>query len=175
MWQDARMGQRIDLSSISLCRRQMMAATLACLAAALAGPLTGCGKRGPALAAVSGTVTLDGRPLERGTITFEAAGCRPATAWILDGRIVEATTHRANDGVPVGRQRIAVFSRAEPVAAKPDPTMEPTLPGAAAFPPHMAGPSLLPARYNDPSTSGLSATIRPGQNTLSLELHGQPP
>ena len=153
----------------------MMAAKLACLAAALAGPLAGCGKRGPALAEVSGTVTLDGQPLERGTITFEATGLRPATAKILDGRIVEATTHRPNDGVPVGHQRIAVFSRAEPVAAKPGPTTEPALPGAAAFPPSMAGRSLLPARYNDPATSGLSATIRPGQNTLSLELHRQPP
>ena len=157
------------------CRRRAMAATLWCLAAALAGPLAGCGPRGPALAEVSGTVTLDGRPLERGTITFEATGLRAATARIVDGRIVEATTHRANDGVPVGRQRIAVFSRAEPVALKPGTAPAKASPGSAAFPPSMTGPSLLPARYNDPATSGLTATISPGQNTLSLELHRRPP
>ncbi len=89
---------------ISAGRRRVMAATLARLAAPLAGPLTGCGRRGPTL------------------------------------------------------------------AAKPGPTMEPALPGAAAFPASMAGPSLLPARYNDLATSGLSATIGSGQNFPSNSI-----
>jgi hypothetical protein len=142
---------------------------------ALLATLAGCGPRGPVLGQVSGTVTLDGRPLDQGTIIFEATGLRPATARILDGRIVEATTNRPNDGVPVGHQRIAVFSRAQAVVADPRAPSERTGPGTAAFPPSMGGRSLLPARYNDPATSGLSATIQAGSNSLSLELHRHPP
>jgi len=152
------------------CRRRAMAAMLGGVAAALAGMLAGCGRRPPALAEVSGTVTLDGEPLARGTLTFEAAGLRPATAQILDGRIIEATTRRSNDGVPVGHQRIAVFSREEPHAAPADRSQRRGPPGTTRFPASMAGQSLLPARYNDPATSGLSAIIQPGHNTLSLTL-----
>ena len=164
-----------SLCATNACRGRVMAALLGGLAAALAGALAGCSPRGPTLAEVSGTVTLDGRPLARGTITFEAAGCRPATARILDGRIIEATTYHARDGVPVGEQRIAIFSRADPAAAKPAPAPQGAPSAAARFPPSMAGPLLLPARYNDPVSSGLSAIIRPGQNTLSLALYQVPP
>ena len=157
-------------------RRRAIAATLGGLAAALAGMLAGCGPRPPALAEVSGTVTLDGEPLARGTLTFEATGLRPATARILDGRIIEVTTRRVNDGVPVGHQRIAVFSREEPVDAPAQQSQRTGPPATAGVPASMVGRSLLPARYNDPATSGLSAIIRPGHNTLSLALtHGPSP
>ena len=157
------------------CRQRVMAVLLGGWALTLADLLAGCGPRGPALAEISGTVTLDGQPLARGIVTFEAAGLRPATAHILDGRIIEVTTHRPNDGVPVGHQRIAVFSRAEPGPAKPG-LPPPRAPSAAGgFPPSMAGPSLLPARYNDPKTSGLTVIIRPGHNTVSLALQQVPP
>lgn len=155
------------------CRRRAMAATIGGLATTLAAMLAGCGPRPPALAKVSGTVTLDGEPLARGTLTFEATGRRPATARILDGRIIEVTTHRSNDGVPVGHQRIAVFSREEPASGPAHQSQRHGPPATAGFPASMAGRSLLPARYNDSATSGLSATIRPGHNELSLTLtHG---
>ncbi len=32
------------------------------------------------------------------------------------------------------------------------------------------GDSLIPARYNNPATSGLTAEINKGENTLTLEL-----
>jgi hypothetical protein len=130
----------------------------------------GCGPRHPAMAAVVGTVTLDGEPLAHGTLTFEATGMRPATARIVDGRIVEATTFRTGDGVPVGTHAIAVFAREEaPVKTATDP-------GKQAFAADgMVGRSLLPRRYNHPATSGLAATIASGSNTLSLTLTRDPP
>lgn len=129
----------------------------------------GCGGR-PELAEVTGTVTLDGRPLARGRLTFEAPGLRPASAEIDAGRIVDATTYRPGDGVPVGLQAIAVFAREEP----PPPTA--SNPGQGQFRPEsMAGRSLIPRRYNVPGSSGLSAEIRPGRNTLALTLTTLPP
>jgi hypothetical protein len=130
----------------------------------------GCGSRRPEMAAVVGTVSLDGQPLAHGTLTFEAPGMRPATARIVDGRIVEATTFRSGDGVPIGSHAIAVFAREE---ARPTPATDP---GKQAFAADgMVGRSLLPRRYNDPKSSGLSATIEAGSNTLHLTLTREPP
>ncbi len=124
----------------------------------------GCGRQ-PPLGQVTGTVLLDGQPLARGSLTFEAPGCRPASARIENGRILPATTYRTGDGVPLGQQGIAVFSRAEP------PPVAAATPGQNQFAPEsMAGRSLIPQRYNAPATSGLSVTIEPGRNTLTLVL-----
>jgi hypothetical protein len=130
----------------------------------------GCGSRRPGLGRVAGTVTLDGQPLAHGTLTFEARGLRPATARIVDGRIVEATTFRAGDGVPVGAHTIAVFAREAGVGTTASD------PGTAGFAADgMVGRSLVPRRYNHPATSGLSATIVGGTNTLDLALTRDPP
>lgn len=130
----------------------------------------GCGSRRPEMAAVVGTVSFDGQPLAHGVLTFESPGMRPATARVVDGRIVEATTFRTGDGVPVGTHMIAVFAR-DNTRAKPDSD-----PGKQTFAAEgMVGRSLLPRRYNVPATSGLSATITAGSNTLSLSLTRDPP
>jgi hypothetical protein len=153
-------------SSLGLGHRRA-AKVLALAAAILAG---GCGPSGPSTAQVTGRVTLDGRPLARGSLCFEAPGVRPATARIEDGLIVAATTHTEGDGVPVGRLAVAVFAREERAADRA------TNPGQAVFAADsMAGRSLLPRRYNDPSTSGLMVTINPGENTLEFALESQPP
>lgn len=144
------------------------------LAAIAVGP-AGCGSKRPALAPVTGTVSLDGKPLARGTLTFEAKGLRPATARIEQGRILEATTYRPGDGIPVGQQRIAVFARAEPDGAGSGPSSGKNQPATRhGFPASMTARSLLPPRYNEPSTSGLSVDIGPGSNTLDLPLTTDP-
>jgi hypothetical protein len=147
--------------------RRRAAEVLALAAAILA---CGCGPSRLPTGQVTGRVTLDGRPLARGTLCFEAPGVRPATARIEDGRIVAATTHTEGDGLPVGRLAVAVFAREErPVEPAADPG------GARFAADSMAGRSLLPRRYNEPSTSGLMVTINPGENTLELALESQPP
>lgn len=134
-------------------------------------PLAAIGCSRPAdLGEVAGTVTLDGKPLARGRLALECPGHRPASARIEDGRILEVTTYRPGDGAAIGRHRIAVFARDEPAPAVVES------PGQSRFnPASMVGHSMLPARYNHPDTSGLSATIKPGQNTLSLALTTDPP
>src|SRR5205823_3254619 len=117
--------------------------------------VTGCGSGRPPVAPVKGKVTLDGKPLAKGTITFEATGKRPATGKIIDGEIVEMTTYTTGDGAPVGSHKVAVWATedaAANVAANPGEGKI----GAN----YMTGKSLIPAMYNDPNTSGLSAEVK---------------
>ena len=50
--------------------------------------MVGCGKNtgAPAYASVSGTVTYNGKPLEKGQITFATDGRPPTVADIVDGK-----------------------------------------------------------------------------------------
>ena len=126
--------------------------------------VAGCG--GVPMAQVKGTVKYDGKPLKSGTIRFEAPGVKPATGKIVDGEIVELTTFKANDGVPVGNHKVAVWAleeAASAVVANPGESKT----GAN----YMAGKSLIPAIYNDPATSGLTAEVKSGAgNTVAFEL-----
>jgi hypothetical protein len=133
----------------------------------------GCGRsdRSP-LGRVAGTVQYNGQPVAAGTLVFEVPGARPANGTIADGEIVEVTTYVPRDGVPVGEARIAVFATpASGVAAPANPAAEP---GAAIVldQNYMGGAvkSLIPSRYNDPATSGLTWTIQEGENVLDLNL-----
>jgi hypothetical protein len=132
------------------------------LAAALAAGCSG----GPTLGKVTGTVTLDDKALPKGTITFETAGQRPATARVENGQIVEATTYKAGDGVPVGSHTLSISAFDDAASAVADDPGKGKAPGSN----YMTGKSLVPARYNDPSTSGLTAVIKPGSNPLELKL-----
>jgi hypothetical protein len=132
--------------------------------------LAGC-SGGPKLAQVAGTVTLDGKPLPRGTLTFETPGQRPATATVVDGRITEATTFAPGDGVPVGRHKVAVSATVDPgpaISANPGDASRPS--GGN----YMGGKSLIPTRYNNPETSGLTAEVGPGDASLKFELKSAP-
>lgn len=133
----------------------------------------GCGRsdRHP-LGRVAGTVQYNGQPIASGTLIFEITGARPASGTIVDGKIVEVTTYDPQDGAPVGDARIAVFATAPGSAATPaDPAANPGAP-IAIGPNYMGGAakSLIPNKYNDPATSGLTWNIKQGENVLDLEL-----
>ena len=118
-------------------------------------------------ATVAGTVTLDGKPIEQGTIMFEKTGSRSATGQIKDGKIVEVTTYDVNDGAPIGAHRVAVFVTGVAKTAVNDN------PGQIQKfdPNYMGGGSLIPARYNDPTKSALTADVKDdGPNEFKFEL-----
>jgi hypothetical protein len=120
-----------------------------------------------ATAPVSGTVTLDGKPVATGTVMFEKAGARPATGQIKDGKIVEVTTYQPDDGAAVGQHQVAIFVTSAPkTAVANDPGQ------VQKFDPnYMGGGSLIPTRYNDPKTSGLTAEVKSGgPNEFKFEL-----
>jgi hypothetical protein len=133
--------------------------------AALCVLSAGCSDR-PKMAKVKGTVTLDGKPLPAGTVTFETKGVRPATAKVVNGEITEVTTFDLNDGAPVGQHRVAVAASEDTAAAVAANPGEMKAPKGN----YMVGKSLIPTAYNDPATSGLTAEIKSGENTVEIKL-----
>jgi hypothetical protein len=132
------------------------------LAWLLAVSLAGCGGgAGDGLPrhAVSGAVTLDGRPMDRGTIQFLPDAPDLPTAALVDVQGGKFTVTRDRGLVP-GRYKVLVSCTDAGATVKPD-----ALPG-------MTGPpakELLPARYNVEST--LNAEVKDGApNTFDFPL-----
>lgn len=113
---------------------------------AIAAP--GCGERH---GRVSGTVTVDGRPLDYGIVNLVGSG-GAASAPILDGRFEAG-------GVPLGSVKIAVRALPRPVVATPAGD------GTRPFAP-------LPTRYMSPDDSGLALEVKPGAQRHDLLVSG---
>ncbi len=121
--------------------------------------LGGCGGAADSLPrqAVSGAVTLDGRPLARGSIQFQPASQNgvAAGAEIKDGKYAIP-----RDQGPIPGEYKVIISSAS--ATAPTPTGPP---GQSPPPP----PDLIPARYNAEST--LTATVEADKpNTFDFPL-----
>jgi hypothetical protein len=101
---------------------------------------------------VSGQAHFEGTPMPGAIVTFtgesgDAKGVTAVGVVEADGAF-KLSTFKGFDGAPAGDYKIAVAWRAS----------------------GKTGPSLLPARYNTAAKSGLTATIQPGVNKISLEL-----
>ena len=116
---------------------------LCCLLAIIPAAAAGCGdgKTHPTLADVSGTVTLDGKPLADGEIAFVVTGEAPANIPVKDG----AFSGKAFSGK----------NRVEVRATKTLPKSPKALPTDEA--PKM---NLIPDRYNIRST--METTVNAG-------------
>lgn len=122
----------------------------------LAAPLVGC-RGGDALpmAKTGGTVTLDGVPLTKGSVRFmpdNSKGTRGpmATGQIgSDGKFVLMTA-APGDGAQVGSYKVVVSCWEETPFDPKNPKASP--------PPK----SLIPERYADERTSGLTAEVKSG-------------
>lgn len=130
----------------------------------LSVPLMGCGAGavdGPPREAVSGKVTLDGKPLEQGAIQFLPAS---QAEGVSAGAVIAGGSYsiERDNGLVAGRYRVTINSAIGGAPASPD---EP--PGAvveANLP-----KELLPAKYN--TKSELVAEIKAGgPNNLDYEL-----
>ncbi len=124
--------------------------------------LFGCSNAPAVLASATGAVRLDGLPLKEGVIIFEGDDAPPAYGKIVDGQIVEVTTHQPNDGMSLGPKLVAV---------RPNEGHA-VLPGAVqpAVQSTRFNNQVLPNRYRDPSTSNLSCRIVDGPNNLLFSL-----
>jgi hypothetical protein len=125
----------------------MLRLALPCLLFAL---LAGCGERGPSLANVSGTVTLDGQPLPNARVTFyPVSGIRESTGLTDPSGKYELIYLRDTHGAALGDHVVRIHKQAieEGVAA----------------------PSPLPLKYNEESE--LTTIVVSGQNTCDFSLH----
>lgn len=117
---------------------------------------TGCGSgkpKRPPVAVVKGKVLLDGQPLESGSIETSVDSGRGALGAIHGGQF-ELSTYGTNDGALLGKHRVAVISREK----------------GEEGPEAKAGKLLIPERYTNPQSSGLTIEVKAGDNTPTLEL-----
>ena len=126
--------------------------------------LSGCGggdgvKPFDNLVPVSGTVTVEGKPLAQGTVEFipEAPTGQTASGKVSNGSFTMSTTVSA-PGVVAGKYKVQIDSK-EPLAAGPPPT-------GKVEPPK----SLIPVKYADAKTSGLEVDVVKGMPAIKWDL-----
>ena len=126
---------------------------VACLVCA-----AGCGRR-PTLVPVSGRVTLDGKPLEFGSVMIQPTGGPAARGTIRPDGGFTVGTFAPGDGAIVGPAtvRVACYEQQRPGAPPPQ--------GELAL-----GKSLIPEKYTQFETSGLTATVAAGMGPLAIDL-----
>ena len=117
----------------------------------LALGVASCGPSGPELHPVTGTVLLDGQPADGATVVFHPVGGgpdapRPGAVAGKDGAFA-LNTHPHGAGAPAGEYTVLVTWLVDG-------------PGGGD------GKNKVPARYADPTQSGLRATVKPGPNQL---------
>ena len=109
---------------------------------------------------VSGTVRLDGNPVDHGNIAFEPRdGGKMATSVIGVGGHYELRSN-SDTGLEPGEYRVKVFVR-EVVP----------MPEGGGLP--MPGKLLIPEKYTGASTSGLQYAVKPGSNEIDIELSSE--
>jgi hypothetical protein len=140
-------------------RRAATAAVVALVAPLCLLVTAGCGESGPEMARVRGKVTYTGQPVPKGTITFQAAtpGGRNATGAIVEDGSYELQTENPGDGAIVGEYRVAITAR--------DDAILDYIPKKAPPPKR-----LTPEKYEDPASSGLTATVKSGSNSIDFPL-----
>lgn len=115
-------------------------------------------------AALTGKVTLDGKPLTQGSVLFTASGGekRNAAAGDIKADGSYAVQIGQTEKLIVGEYIAVVVSR-EP--STPHPDGGPPTPGAL----------ITPEKYGNPQTSGLRYNVRPGENVIDIVLVSDAP
>lgn len=119
----------------------------------------------PPRATVAGRVTLDGKQLPAGRVTFLCDGKgRPAVA----GAITSAGTYEIVH-LPPGRATVSVETfKPQP---RPAPGIDPTSGADPSLDWEDTGPYVpIPQRYANPTTSGLEYEMTPGPQTFDIQL-----
>ena len=137
--------------------RRSVAASLLLLALVLPA---GCSRGHDPTYTVTGTVRVDGKILNGGSVIFETiepgsdGKVRTARAAIQSDGNYRLTTFAENDGAMAGRHRVAVMATSVVAPEKP-------LPPAAR---------ILPRKYASTVTSGLEFEVKPEPNMIDIEL-----
>ncbi|WP_153556630.1 hypothetical protein [Roseimaritima sediminicola] len=122
---------------------------------------TGCGDTRNELT-VSGTVTVNGEPIENGTISFVAADGVAATG----GGVIKDGSYTAF--VAPGRKKVVVLGN-KAVGE------EPLYQGVPDSPTQTTYQTITPTKYNAAHLTPLTAEISENQEGLDFELTGDPP
>ena len=131
---------------------------LACASVVLLLCVTGCFRRGPELAPVTGTVTLDGEPLAGAQVEFKPMRGNPSYGTTDQlGRYDLKYTKDKSGGV-VGSHVVRITTQT--TAVDPETGSE------------IQVPQRVPERYND--RSQLIRDVKPGENQIRFALTSEP-
>lgn len=130
---------------------------------------TPSGKPLPKTVAVSGLLSLDGKPLSSAVVTFVPTGSTKGvecTGVTDDAGKFTLTQLRGESGAPPGEYRVVVNRYVKtggvPVAL-----------GAGEFPADVGAVESLPPRYSSPTESSLTATVPEKGGEIPLNLKGK--
>lgn len=120
--------------------------------------LSGCGgSKSKPTGTVSGKVTLNGKPLEGGSIVFFADGTGDSAFGSINKDGTYSLKHGKGTSVPAGHYRVAL----SPVHADgPAPDPKDLMSNPKKYEPN----SIIPQKYLDASTSELVADVKAGSN-----------
>ncbi len=141
-------------------RRLLLDFTLsACLLPLALLALAGCA--GKKAANVSGSVTLDGKPIQAGMVVFTGADNKETSGPILDGKY---TVFNA----PLGQAKVSLKNTTMPIptgsGGDPNDVFKQSL-TVSAVPPL----AQIPLKYEDPN-NGLTCEVKPGPQTFDVHL-----
>jgi len=141
----------------------------AVFAAALCMWAGGCGSGGPELVPLTGTVTLDGEPVEGASVTFmpQFTG-QPATGTTDVTGKFSLRTHPHGEGVMPGKHKVTV-QKMEISGLLPD---DQGLSGGIA-PGGIQETWHTPKRYASPETSDLVVEVEPGMEPVEVKLKSE--
>jgi hypothetical protein len=134
----------------------------------------GLGKRYP----VSGTVTYNGNPLEKGEISFVTEDLTKnfgATGIITSGSYTLSTGGN-DDGAQPGKYKVTIkakedySAKAQADFQKESGTQNLKIPPQFTAKAEAAAKSLIPAGYGDPRTTNLTAVVKEERNTINFAL-----
>lgn len=114
---------------------------------------TGCGANKSTVAQVHGKVVLDGKPLANGTIVTRPQAGRGSQGVISNGEF-ELGTFGRDDGALIGTHAVAIVAEEK----------------GEGGPEGKTGKLLVPQRYTNPDTSGLTIEVVSGDNRPELKL-----
>ena len=141
----------IRIASLKAFRRPFSQLLVVVLSIGVVALAVGCGDGRPARVRVSGQITVDGKPLDFGSIAFYPdAGGRPGGAQMESGGNYSVTMYELNDGLPPGSYSVSVSA----VDVFSD----------------RACRWHAPKRYQDPETSGLTAEIKNKSIPINFDL-----
>jgi hypothetical protein len=146
------------------------------------GLLLGCGGGAPKLAVtkVSGTITYKGAPVDDALVTFATEKSPRTAVGVTDAQgKFKLTTINTDDGAVPGDHAITIVKRGKPGASQPLPQtpedylkiVEKQGKGNTQPPTIKTDDKSIPAKYKDPSTSGLKRTVVEGEaNDFTIDL-----
>lgn len=145
---------------------------VAALGGLLPGFLGGCGRRLPAVAKVSGIVTIDGRPVVGGIVMFRPERGRFAVGTTDSAGHYNLTTFRPGDGAILGRHIVTIDAREDNEGRAPRAMSaeEEFRKAQQLYPTHPRVLWVVPERYAQEATTPLVVEVEATGNRLDFPI-----